>query len=293
MHTTTFNLRNSWAIFALWLVLCVIVFFQPLTVLVDYSLHSDNASHILVIPLIVVGLLFLDRHKIPGASRVDLPAAVPFALAATLIGALAAMRFGAHSPAGLSFFTISLLLSWVAGFLAIFGRYTAKAVWFALAFLAFAIPLPEQLLNRFIYTLQLGSTAVAESIFNFSGVPFLREGFVFHLAGWNIEVARECSGIRSSIALVILAVLVAHFSFKKFWTKAVFVFAGIVMMVVKNGVRIAALTLLAKYVDPNFLFGRLHHEGGVVFFLIGLALLLPLYFLLRRVGTSTSRPAIS
>jgi exosortase len=294
MRPTIFNLSNPWAIFALWLVLCAVVFFQPLTVLVNYSLHNDNASHILVIPLIVAWLFFLDRHKIPHSSCADLPAAFPFALAAALIGALATMRFGAHSPTGLSLFTLSLLLSWVAGFLAIFGRRTAKAVWFALAFLAFAIPLPEQLLNRFIYVLQLGSAAVAESIFNLSGVPFLREGFVFHLAGWNIEVARECSGIRSSIALVILALLVAHFSFNKFWKKAVFVLAGLLMMVVKNGVRIATLTLLAKYVDPNFLFGRLHHEGGVVFFLIGLALLLPVYLLLRRGDLHlASRPSVS
>lgn len=95
MHTTTFNLRNPWVIFALWLAPCALVFFQPLTALADYSLHNDNASHILVIPLIVAWRLFLDRHEIPGSSRVDISAALPFAVAAALIGALAAMRFGA------------------------------------------------------------------------------------------------------------------------------------------------------------------------------------------------------
>lgn len=95
MHTTTFNLRNPWVIFALWLALCALVFFQPLTALADYSLHNDNASHILVIPLIVAWLLFLDGHEIPGSSRVGIPAALPLAVAAALIGALAAMRFGA------------------------------------------------------------------------------------------------------------------------------------------------------------------------------------------------------
>jgi len=53
-------------------------------------------------------------------------------------------------------------------------------------------------------------------------------------------------------------------------------------MVVKNGVRIATLTILAEYVDPGFLYGRLHHEGGVVFFLLGLVLLLPVLWLLQR-----------
>jgi exosortase/archaeosortase family protein len=54
------------------------------------------------------------------------------------------------------------------------------------------------------------------------------------------------------------------------------VLAGLATMAVKNGVRIATLTILAKYVDPDFLFGRLHHHGGVVFFLLGSALLIPI-----------------
>jgi exosortase/archaeosortase family protein len=56
----------------------------------------------------------------------------------------------------------------------------------------------------------------------------------------------------------------------------------LLIMVVKNGVRIATLTILAQYVDPGFLYGRLHHEGGVVFFLLGLVLLLPILWLLQR-----------
>jgi exosortase/archaeosortase family protein len=54
------------------------------------------------------------------------------------------------------------------------------------------------------------------------------------------------------------------------------------MMLVKNGIRIVTLTLLATYVDPGFLVGSLHRKGGVVFFLIGLALLWPVYWWLRR-----------
>ena len=42
------------------------------------------------------------------------------------------------------------------------------------------------------------------------------------------------------------------------------------------------LTRLANYVDPEFLDGKLHHEGGVVLFLLGLGLLLPIYWLLKR-----------
>jgi hypothetical protein len=54
------------------------------------------------------------------------------------------------------------------------------------------------------------------------------------------------------------------------------------MMILKNGIHIATLTLLAVYVDPDFLTGKLHHQGGIVFFVLGLLLLLPVFLLLQR-----------
>ena len=187
----------------------------------------------------------------------------------------------------LSVYVLSLVLLLISGFLLILGSAAAKSSSFALAFLLFTVPLPDAFLGKIIYLLQSGSADVAEKIFDWSGVPALREGFVFHLPRVSIEVAQECSGIRSSIALIILALLVAHFTFSHFWKKAVFVIAGLAMMLIKNGVRIATLTILANYVDPAFLFGNLHKQGGVVFFLLGLALLVPVYWLLRR-GESDS-----
>ena len=60
------------------------------------------------------------------------------------------------------------------------------------------------------------------------------------------------------------------------------------VMIVKNGIRIVTLTLLAMYVDPSFLFGKLHRQGGIVFFLLGLLLLVPIYLALQ-VGESPSQ----
>jgi exosortase/archaeosortase family protein len=91
------------------------------------------------------------------------------------------------------------------------------------------------------------------------------------------------------MALLIIALLLAHFAFGRVWKKVVFVMAGLCMMLIKNGIRIATLTLLANYVNPDFLYGSLHHEGGVVFFLLGLALLIPVFWLLRR-GESEVAP---
>jgi exosortase len=273
-------IAHPWPVYLIWVVFSSLLFFNPLRALIEYALNNESASHILIVPLIVAGLFFLNRDKLFGSSSFDVLAAFPFVLAAALIGVLSVWK--ASPQFELSALTLSWLLLLISGFIAIFGRATARAEWFSLAMLGFAIPLPEPILNWLIYVLQSGSAAVTGWVFDLSGVANWREGFVFHLAGWNIEVAKECSGIRSSMALLILAVLIAHFSFTKFWKKALFVTAGLLMMVIKNGVRIAVLTLLAKYVDPNFLFGHLHHDGGVVFFLLGLALLVPVYWLLRR-----------
>jgi exosortase len=287
-HLTT----NPWLMYLGWTAVSILLFLKPLKALVGYSLSNESASHILLVPLIVAGLLFVNRHKLLRLGTLDLRAAIPFAVFAIFVRFIATLETNPRFELSLQTFSWILLLT--SGFIAIFGRTAAHTEWFTLAFLGFAVPLPEPVLNWLIYVLQLGSAAVTGWIFDLSGVANWREGFVFHLAGWNIEVAKECSGIRSSMALVVIAVLIAHFSFAKFWKKALFVAAGLLMMVVKNGVRIATLTLLAKYVDPDFLFGRLHHEGGVVFFLMSLVLLVPLYWLLRRNDplASTHREAI-
>jgi len=273
--------KRSWSLYATWIVICCLLFAKPLVLLSQHALKNDNASHILLIPLIVAWLLFLDRKKIT-PSQLDFVAAAWFVLPATVLSAIAIRGSLARMNVPLAVAILALVLFLTAGFIAVFGRSSAKPVGFSLAFLLFLVPFPDPLLNRIIYLLQVGSAAVAEILFDWSGAPVLREGFIFHLPKMSIEVAQECSGIRSSMALLILALLVAHFAFSRFWKKALFVITGFLMMIVKNGIRIATLTLLANYVDPAFLYGGLHKKGGVVFFLIGLALLWPVYWLLKR-----------
>ena len=197
-----------------------------------------------------------------------------------------------QSPDAVTYYTIAIVLACIAGFAFAFGRQMLRAGAFPLWFLLLITPLPSFLLDRVVSWLQRGSAEIAAVLFNVSGAPVLREGLVFHLSTVSIEVAPECSGIRSSIALLILALLVARFAFKPIWKRIVFIAAGLFMMIIKNGVRIAALSLLANYVDPGFLYGRLHRQGGVVFFLIGLALLIPVYWLLKR-GEKNVQPDLA
>lgn len=88
---------------------------------------------------------------------------------------------------------------------------------FPLLFLLLLVPLPNRALDWTIHLLQEGSTYVAHFLFNAVGVPVLRQGFILTLPGVVIEVANECSGIRSSIALFITCLLAAHLYLRSPW----------------------------------------------------------------------------
>ena len=119
---------------------------------------------------------------------------------------------------------------------------------------------------------------MVELFFRMAGVPYLRQGFVFELPGVAIRVAEECSGIRSSLALLITTVLASHFFLRTNWKRMLLCVVVVPIVIFKNGLRIATLSILAIYVNPGFLYGRLHHQGGFVFFIIAL---LPMALVLR------------
>lgn len=262
---------------------CTLAYWVPVAELLRLSVNNDNASHTPLIPIISLWLLWLERPRIFTKTAFDPTAAAPFGVAGIAVTALC--LWGLHDVAPqtrLSGLIASLVLLWVAAFLGIFGREAGRKALFPLAFLFLTVPLPQQALERVIYFLQWGSTELSAWLFDLIGEPALREGFVFHLPKVTIEVARECSGIRSSIAILILALVATHLYLRAPWRKVVFLVVSVLVMILKNAVRIVTLTMLASYVDPRFLTGPLHHDGGILFFLVGLAILLPLFVLLQR-----------
>jgi len=255
---------------------------KPLIALIRLSLTNDNASHLILIPFLTAGLLFIERRAI--FSNLSFHAAGGIFLCLSVIIVLSVRWAGdmLTPDLRLSGHVLAVILLWIAGFTFSFGKAAVKSAYFSLLFLFLTVPLPNFLLERIISWLQSGSAEITEVLFNLTGVPVLREGLVFHLPRVNIEVARECSGIRSTIALFILALPVVHYRLHSLWRKLFFLACAFFMMILKNGIRIVTLTLLAMYVDPRFLFGTLHRDGGIVFFLLGLLLLLPVLLLLQR-----------
>lgn len=282
MSHTNPTLTKRWLFLAGWLGLSCLLFGAPFVAFVRISLSNDDSSYLVLIPFLCAWLLFVESHRIFANVSYNVVFGAIFLFLAASVALASRFAVGFASPSWqLTGYILALVLAWVAGFVLLFGKIAARESYFPLLFLFLMVPLPSVLLDRVIHLLQVGSAWITGTFFDLLGVPALQEGLVFHLARVNIEVAKECSGIRSSMALLILALLVAHFRLKHLTNKVLLVASGLFMMVVKNGIRIATLTLLAVYVDPGFLEGRLHHEGGVVFFVLALLLLLPVLVFLQ------------
>lgn len=282
MDETRNNVSKHWLLFSVWIEVSSLLFIRPLIALVRLSLANDNASHLILIPFLVAGLLFIERRTVFRSLRFSAGGGIFLILSVIIVLSLRLASERMTPDLRLTGNILAVILLWIAGFAFSFGKAAVKSAHFSLLFLFLTVPLPNFLVERIISLLQAGSAEITEVLFNLTGVPVLREGLVFHLARVNIEIARECSGIRSTIALFILALPVIHYGLRSRWRKLFFLMCAFFMMILKNGVRIVTLTLLAMYVDLSFLFGTLHRDGGIVFFLLGLLLLLPVLLLLQR-----------
>ena len=254
-----------------------------LRALVNLARLDQSASHVVLIPFVTLVLIFQRRDSIFASLE---SATVPgIGVIAVGSGLLLAGRLshesGSHGST-LSVMTAGLVVLWIGGFLLFYGWKAFRSALFPLLFLGFTVPLPSVLLDPAILFLKTGSREAVSGLFMLTGTPYHREGFIFSLPKFAIEIADECSGIRSSIALLLTGLMVGHMFLRTWWKKALLMAAILPMAMLKNGVRIVCLSLLASYVDPGFLTGQLHHDGGIVFFLLSMALLAPLFVLLAN-----------
>jgi exosortase len=258
-----------------------------LRTLADLAKQSPTASHHVLIPFVTLALICQRRQAIFSTVQWAWRAGVGVVLTGLGLALWGGLYWTFGGQGGsLSVMVAAVVVLWIGGFLLFYGRDAFRAALFPLLFLGFMIPMPGALLDGATLFLKTGSTAIVAGLFTLTGTPYHQEGFVFSLPKFAIEIADECSGIRSSIALLLTSLLAGHIFLESRWKKTLLVAAILPLAIVKNGVRIVSLSLLAMYVNPEFLTGQLHNQGGIVFFLLALALLMPLFVLLRNSKTT-------
>jgi len=262
---------------------------DKLWALAQLALVNPTVSHVVGVPFVALVLIYSDRDIIFNAARPEPLVGGSLALAGLALSFLSYKALNVPA-APLMVAMLGVALAWVGGFVMMYGLASARAALFPLAFLLFVIPIPTVVMDGATQFLKNGSSEAVAGLFTLTGTPFHRQGFVFSLPSFVIEIADECSGIRSSIALLLTGLLAGHQFLRKPWTKIVLVLMILPIAVIKNAIRIVGLSLLAMHVDQSFLTGQLHHEGGFVFFLLALGLLAPLFVLLKRSEGAAPEP---
>jgi exosortase len=254
-----------------------------LSAVIDLSLRDSSYSHIVVVPFISLALLYRGRASIFSNVEFGWRGGMALIGAAFVVYAIASRFQLLPNPQdALTQQMAVLVVLWMAGFVLVYGPHAFRAGIFPLLLLAFMIPIPSAVLAATTHVLTAGTAAVLGGLYTVTGTDYHRDGSVFVLSKVTIRIADECSGIRSTIALVLVGLVIGHARLANVRSRVLLLAAVFPLSLLKNAIRIATLTLLAVHVDSGFLTGRLHQQGGIIFFLFAVALIELVLVALRR-----------
>ncbi len=251
---------------------------------------DDNYSHGYLIPPIAAYLAWERRHKFLAAPSRSSVFGLVVVLGSVLVLALGVL--------GIELFLsrISLIGALGGTALFLFGWARLRVLLFPLCFLVLMVPLPAIIFNQIAFPLQLIASQFGETVVRAADIPVLREGNVLILANMSLEVAEACSGIRSLISLVTLAIVFGYIGDTRNWARVLIAVSAIPVAVITNGARVAGTGVAAHYYGAAAAEGFFHEFSGWLVFIAAFALMLLLHRLLVLVApdrrVSPSPPAV-
>lgn len=248
--------------------LTVAVYYRVLAKLVTDWWQLPDFSQGFLVPIFAAYLVWAKRNTLretkaaPSWSGV---AVVALGLVVLLLGVYGAELF-------LSRISLVIVLTGMA--LSFGGWQYLKELRFPLLVLILAIPIPAIIFNQITFPLQILASKLASALLPLFGVPVLREGNIIELSAMRLEVAEACSGIRSLMSLITLAVFYGYFLEKSSPRRVILAVASIPIAIAANAVRIFGTGLCVQYWDPDKAMGFFHEFSGWVIFLVSLACLI-------------------
>ncbi len=235
--------------------------------------HDPNFSHGFFVPAFSLYVLWQERTRLssvcPRPTWAGLWLIIP-GLLCLIVGSLGAELFLSRvSLVPVLGGLVALLLGW---------RFL-RAASFPWLFLLLMIPLPAIVFNQITFPLQILASQIAANLLPLVGVPVLREGNVIRLPAMALEVAEACSGIRSLMSLVTLAIMYGYLLERRWQVRVLLALAAVPIAVVANSLRIVGTGLLVQYWDPEKAEGFFHTFSGWIIFVVSLLLL----FAVRRI----------
>ena len=262
----------TWA----WLALAALLagFALPLWRLGIFAYGSSLDSHILLVPFITAYLIWLRRSDLPAASKPSPILSGILALGGVAILAaywIARWQGDTYAPEDeLALTTTAFLLLATSISAAYIDLATLRGLAFPIGFLVFMVPMPSVMREVGEGYLQEGSAVAAHAFFSVAGTPVLRNDLVFQLPGFALQIAPECSGIHSTLALCLTSLVAGYMLLHSRWNRAWLALAVIPLALLRNGFRVFVIGELCVHVGPHMIDSPIHHHGGPLFFALSL-----------------------
>ncbi len=274
-------------LFTIGSIILIAAFSITLVDLAGYCLREDLFSYILLVPFVTGFLVSCCRENLEMKHT-------PATGAAAGLGALAVLfliwSFFHAEPVGfLALRTLAFVFGWIGIAVWALGGRVMRDLAFPAGFLLFMTPLPPELVSWIEHGLQHASAESASWLFSLTGIPFFRTELSFQLPNLTLEVAPECSGIRSTLVLFITSLIAGKLLLEKPWQRAALTLLVIPLGIFRNAFRIATLGWLCTNYGAEMIHSPIHHRGGPVFFAISLLPLLAMLVVFRMLGKRAAR----
>lgn len=257
---------------------------------------DENYSHGLLVPFVIAFIIWTEfdelKARVGKRSLWFGGAAIAFALVLLLGGTLGAELFTQR---------VSLIVM-LAGVVAyFFGAKILSLLVVPFALLLFSIPIPQIIFNKIAFPLQLWASQAAVWGIRLFEFPTVRKGNVIEILPNGatqiiaLEVVEACSGIRSLMTLVTLALILAYFTREKtdeqvvwwkntdVWRAVILMFAAVPVAVLTNAARVTATGVLTFYYGKQATESFWHDVSGWLVYIVALVLLLGVNALLKKI----------
>lgn len=240
--------------------------------LIRYWITDPTWSHGFLIPLF--SLYFLNQKKDRLLSLEPKPSFVG------LVGLVLCIAFYPINfvQFQIAYFEFLLLIPAIISIVLFLGGWSIlRTVWLPVAFLFFAIPLPDRYYKSITMPMQQFAAEVSSTVISWiPGIEATPSGTTIdvlyrgHPLVPSLDVAEACSGMRLLMAFVALGVAMAYLHQRPIWQRFVLLLSTIPIAILCNVIRVTITCLIYILWDPRYAQG-IYHD------LLGL-LMLPLAF---------------
>lgn len=274
---------------------------------------DENYSHGLLVPFVIGFIVWTEFDQlVDSAKKTNIRlglGVILFALLMLLGGSLGAELFTQR---------ISFVLMLVGVVIYFFGAKIIQFLIVPFALLLFSIPIPQIIFNKIAFPLQIWASQAAVWGIRLFEVPTVRKGNVIEILPNGatqiiaLEVVEACSGIRSLMTLVTLALVLAYFTresrfdVEKGWLSylknpdfqraVILMLAAIPIAVLTNAARVTATGILTYYYGKQATESTWHDASGWIVYVVALVLLIALNsglkLIFRKFGKTRSEAEI-